>query len=314
MATHPFGAGRVQTAGGVLDYLLASKLGAEAQHEPLCEDGLYFDDHYLVVVDGATDKTGHRYGDSAQTAGRQARDLVLETFAALAAEHATAATKEVPAAPDKAAPDKVAIIEALNRRFQRFYAAQPTIDFRVERSARITASVLWVDLRRREVVALGDCKARIDGRRYNDEGFAVDRLAARLRAIGLRLLRQTADDVAERDLGRELILPLLRAQARYRNDPSAPTALQHWVLDGFPIPETKLRSWKLASPRQIELSTDGYPRFPLQHSVDAYERELMTLLERDPLCVGPNRTTKGLGRGQVSFDDRAVLIWTAGAT
>lgn len=306
MAKHPFGAGRVQTARGMLDYLVASKLGAEAQHEALCEDGLYFDDHYLVVVDGGTDKTGHRYGEGAQTGGRRARDLVLETFAELAAELATVATQALPA--------PVAIVEQLNQRFQRFYATQPTIDFRVERSARVTASVLWVDLRRREVVALGDCKARIDGRRYNDEGFAVDRLAARLRAIGLRLLRQTADDVAERDLGRELILPLLRAQARYRNDPSAPTALQHWVLDGFAIPETKLRSWKLESPRQIELSSDGYPRFPLQHSVEAYERELMTLLERDPLCVGPNRATKGLGRGQVSFDDRALLIWTANAT
>lgn len=159
-------------------------------------------------------------------------------------------------------------------------------------------------------MALGDCKARIDGQRYNDEGFAIDRLAARLRAFGLRLLRQTADDVAERDLGRELILPLLRAQARYRNDPGAPPALQHWVLDGFPIPEAKLRCWPLDGPRRIELSTDGYPRFPLQHTVEAYERELQTLLERDPLCVGPNRATKGLLRGQVSFDDRALLIWS----
>lgn len=46
---------------GELTYFLQSKNGAGEKNNAVCEDGLFFNDHYLAVFDGATDKSGKTY-------------------------------------------------------------------------------------------------------------------------------------------------------------------------------------------------------------------------------------------------------------
>lgn len=278
--------------GGRVAAFLEGKQGPGS--EASCEDGIYADPHYLLVVDGATDKSGIRYPGE-HKGGRIARDLVLQTFARLPPEL-----------------DGPGVVRRLNQALRAFHSEHPEVDFRGAPSTRPTASLIWYSFRRRELVALGDCKARVDGRTWNDQEKLVDRVNAATRALVLEELGLTPGQILERDLGREYILPLLRAQGGFQNNPEAPEAFQYWVLDGFEVPEHQLRSWSFDEPpRRIELSSDGYPGLPLVPTVSAYERLLRERIAADPACVGINRSTKGIRTGQVSFDDRSVLIWEA---
>jgi hypothetical protein len=64
---------------GRVEYFIEGKRGPGA--EDLCEDGLFFNEHYLLVVDGASDKTGLLY--EGHTGGWICKEAVLEVFAGL---------------------------------------------------------------------------------------------------------------------------------------------------------------------------------------------------------------------------------------
>ncbi len=280
----------VQRAGHKIDTFIEGKRGPQENHR--CEDGLLHNDHFLVVVDGATDKSGKRYAGN-QTGGRVVRGLVLETFAALS--------------PDA---DKATVVNKINARISAFYAKHPSIDYRKDPIYRLTASLIWYNFSRRELAALGDCKARIDGRRYNHEGFFIDTLTSEVRALAVKALNMPRAALLKRDLSQLYIKPLIQAQASYQNNPQAPAPLAFWIIDGFPVPQDQISSWRLKrAPALIELSSDGYPGFPRRPKVADYEARLRRILKVDPLCVKECRSTKGLRPGQKSFDDRALLIW-----
>ncbi|WP_233112835.1 hypothetical protein [Aggregatibacter actinomycetemcomitans] len=46
---------------GSIDYFIQGKGGPGEKNNQICEDGLFFNDHYLAVFDGATDKSGKKY-------------------------------------------------------------------------------------------------------------------------------------------------------------------------------------------------------------------------------------------------------------
>ena len=46
---------------GKIAYFIEGKKGAGEKNNAVCEDGLFFNDHYLAVFDGATDKSGKSY-------------------------------------------------------------------------------------------------------------------------------------------------------------------------------------------------------------------------------------------------------------
>ena len=62
------------------------------------------------------------------------------------------------------------------------------------------------------------------------------------------------------------------------------------------------------TPALIELSSDGYENYPSASNVKAYEEDFASFLKEDPQRI-KNPSTKGLQEGNVSFDDRAVLIY-----
>ena len=66
---------------GELTYFLQSKNGAGEKNNAVCEDGLFFNDHYLAVFDGATDKSGKTY--DGKKGGRVSRDIIQSVFQAL---------------------------------------------------------------------------------------------------------------------------------------------------------------------------------------------------------------------------------------
>ena len=275
---------------GKIAYFIESKKGAGEKNNAVCEDGLFFNDHYLAVFDGATDKSGKSY--DGKKGGRVSRDIIQGVF------------QELPPNTDKAE-----ILKRINDKYQEFYKANTDIDFAKEPLFRPTATLIWYNLDSNELVAIGDSKARIDGKNYNDEEKLVDTLNSDLRVKVIKTLGLSDDQVRAEDLGRFYILPLLQRQAEFQNNPQAPEAFQFWAIDGFPIPPEKLRVWKFEkAPQTIELSSDGYETYPPQATIDSYETTLQAELADDPMRI-KHPSTKGVSKDNYSFDDRAVLIY-----
>lgn len=277
---------------GKVNYFIQSKIGAGEKNNAQCEDGLFFNDHYLAVFDGATDKSGKKY--DGKKGGRISRDIIQSVFQSLP-----------PNTP------KEEVLKRINDEYQKFYAHNKDIDFEKNPLFRPTATLIWYNFDNNELVAIGDSKARIDGVAYNDEEKLVDTLNSALRVKVIEALGLTDQQVAENDLGRFYILPLLKRQSEFQNNPKAPKAFQFWAIDGFDIPATELRVWKFEQlPKIIELSSDGYETYPKEPTIQAYEKALNHVLETDRLRI-KHPSTKGVAKGNYSFDDRAVLIYQA---
>ncbi|WP_409500654.1 hypothetical protein ACJ7Z2_02230 [Mannheimia glucosida] len=275
---------------GNLEYFIQGKGGAGEKNNQICEDGLFFNDHYLAVFDGATDKSGKKY--DGKKGGRVSRDIIQEVFQSL-----------------PAGTDKEKILALINEKFSEFYAKNPDVDFKNTPHFRPTATLIWYDFTQNELVAIGDSKARIDNVKYNDEGKYVDELNSALRVKILKDLKLSNEQIEENDIGRFYIMPLLTRQSEFQNNPNAPKAFQYWAIDGFEIPKEALKVWKFdKTPKVIELSSDGYETYPEEVSIEAYEKALEYQLKTDPLRID-NPSTKGVAKGNYTFDDRAVLIY-----
>ncbi len=278
-------------SGGV-EYFIQGKEGATSAGNARCEDGLFYSDHFIAVFDGATDKSGKSY--DGKKGGRIARELIAGVF------------EQLP--PDAGRED---VLQRINAAYQAFYAAHPDMDFAKNPLWRPTATLIWYSFARKELAAVGDSKARVDGVAYNDAGKLVDLLNSDLRVKVIRHLNLSDAEVAKNDLGRYYILPLLERQSIFQNNPTAPKAFQYWAIDGFPIPPEEIRTWRFdKTPKVIELSSDGYEEYPPEASVDSYEKTFAAFLKDDPQRV-KSPSTKGLQQGNVSFDDRTVLIYKA---
>lgn len=276
---------------GSINYFIQGKAGANAKGDANCEDGLFYNNHFIAVFDGATDKSGKVYeGD--RKGGRVARDIIMESFKAL---------------PENA--QKEDVLRIINEKYQAFYKAHPDVDFQKNPLFRPTATLIWYSFHNKELVAIGDSKARVDGKIYNNESKMVDILNSDLRVKVIKELGLTEKEIAENDLGRFYILPLLEKQSEFQNNPKAPKAFQYWAIDGFEIPSNELKVWKFEKhPQIIELSSDGYETIPEVVSISAYEEGLAKLLKEDPMRI-KSPSTKGLQKGNASFDDRSVLIF-----
>lgn len=173
-------------------------------------------------------------------------------------------------------------------------------------SEQPAAAVVVFSASRREVWSVGDGWAMIDGfaHRFQHE---IERRGAAARAALLQARLQTTDisTLRDRDVGREMIAPLLESEAELSNIHSAST-LSFGRIDGRPVPDDLIvtlpvpRSWK-----RVVLASDGYPT--LGDSFEATEAALTARLARDPLLIEDPPETKGKDVGQVSFDDRSWL-------
>ena len=161
----------------------------------------------------------------------------------------------------------------------------------------------WV---RRRIVRVGDVAVSINGA-FDMGHKRVDTVAAACRAA---LLQSMLDDgaticdlQASNDPGREMILPLLRAQAVWRNQPQSEYGFGS--LDGTATPAEMIDVFDVPLEAEVVIATDGYiePRSTLAFS----EQTLANTLAKDPLRIGPPPGTKGVMLGHGSFDDRTYL-------
>jgi glycerophosphoryl diester phosphodiesterase len=169
-----------------------------------------------------------------------------------------------------------------------------------------SASVLLLFIPRNEVWVVGDGWVSVDGD-VHQFGHHTEAAASTARAALLRaeLQRQPLESLLDEDVGRLMIMPLLRAEALLSNVDSA-GAMCFGRIDGRPVPDRFIRVISLpAQWRSVVLATDGYPW--VEATLEASEDALRERIDRDPLMIDPPPMTKGVYPGQVSYDDRTWL-------
>lgn len=170
---------------------------------------------------------------------------------------------------------------------------------------RMTASVIVYSKFRREIWMVGDCQCLIDGLHYDNPKPYEREIAEERASILTKALANgaTEEELRDDDIGRKAILPKLKAACKGQN-------VVYPVVDGFPIPTPLVKVISVGNGlHDIVLASDGYPQ--LKPTLRESEEALSRLLREDPLCIRMNVATKGLARGQQSFDDRTFVRFAA---
>lgn len=150
---------------------------------------------------------------------------------------------------------------------------------------------------------IGDCQCMTNGKLHENNKPHEHRLAeVRARVFNHCLSKHanmTEGNVLLHDYARDFILPRLIKAMEDQNKSYA-------VIDGSPIYKQGIRIIALGDCRcEVVLASDGYPF--LKPSLEASEMALEQQLATDPFNIKTYKATKGLMRGNRSFDDRAYV-------
>lgn len=252
-----------------------------------CEDGIIVTDSFAAVIDGSTSKTPLRI-NPAMTNGQYCMEAVRQHIEELST--------------DATAED---FCVSVTQKIMSIYEAR-NIDISILRQhpeERMTASAVIYTRTLRQLWFIGDCQCLINGTVYNNSKPQEAILAARRAAFLSDAISKgnvtTEEIIGGHDAGRELILNDLIESCKGQN-------IDFSVIDGFPIPMQHVRIINVPEDtEELVLASDGYPI--LRPSLSESEDALHVLLSKDPLCINLFKATKGLVKGNNSFDDRSYL-------
>lgn len=298
----------------------------------------------LAVIDGVTDRTGHRY--EGMLAGRVAAGIVQREVAAFLLDEAGRID------PERLVRRLTGAIRAAYERFGILDVAERAPERRFGATLALCADMGEAF----RFVLVGDSGLRLDGGEtvINDTGLdlvtaslrqeawrlvaglggdreacaavgracafeGTDRLhpdmrpwldEAGLAALQERALgrcRQRFPEVAEADLRLLLEGGIRRGQVLFQNNRRSP--LSYAVLDGFEVPMELVRviDRPKDAVRTVELFTDGYFLPGDESCLAAWERAFAFVEETDPDKIGRFPSVKGT-IGRIRADDRTVVI------
>lgn len=242
-----------------------------------CEDAVVLTPHFAAVIDGSTSKKALCPGE--ETPGHFAMRKVGEAIARLS-----------PCA------DKLTMLKTLTS------ALDGKGDYRP------TCSAVIFSRHRKVVWPVGDCQCRFGGHTYTHRKW-VDEVLSRVRSDILHYRLQqglsSKEELFRQDVGRAFILPFLRDQLHFQNDPCPCNPFRYPVFDGREVFPDDVPEYDVSEEDELVLASDGYP--VLEDTLAETERQLQRLLQSDPLCIDENCSTKGFMAGSRSFDDRTYL-------
>lgn len=263
----------------VVEQLLVGKHSQEK-----CEDGIVANSNYIAVIDGSTSKTNSHY-HPLMSNGKYAMSLVAQ-FIERASAHLTleAFCKGLTEHVHAAYPDQGS--EALHAPEKRLCASVVVY--------AASAQAIWM---------IGDCQCMVDGVLYDNPKPYEEGIARRRSELFPQMVKNHPDMIADghiaRDYAREAVLGQLVASMQGEN-------VTYAVVDGFDIFKQGIKVIPLSEPpHDIVLASDGYPW--LRPTLAESERLLAQQQSNDPYNIGSFKATKGLMRGNVSFDDRAYI-------
>lgn len=245
-----------------------------------CEDGIFIGENLAAVVDGVTAK-GTKLWDGRKS-GCYAKDKIIEYLNLTSPEQSA---KELFCNLDAVLHDSIAPCKE---------------ELLVEDYPR--ASVIVYNHYYKEIWSYGDCQCRLNDKVYSHVK-KIDRLNADLRAYVLEyelLNGKTLEMLKANDLGRNAIQKNLQMQFQFEN---CTGEFGYPVLNGQGIREEFIKIYPVEQADEIILASDGYP--VVGKNLSESEKELERILKEDPMCFRQFPSTKGVQRGNISFDDRA---------
>lgn len=269
----------------IIEFFIKGKKG----NDELCEDGFVTTNNYIAVIDGASSKT--TYTIENKTTGR----FLMETIKKCIPQIHPLLSKEE-------------FLHVLDELIIKEYKDIGIYEELLHDKSKIPLSSLIVySKHNHEIWMFGDCQAYINGNHYTNE-LSVDQLTsmARKYMIETYLIEgKTEEELMNFDLGREAILPFLKRQHLFLNT-TLNTPFQWSAISGFGFEFKNSKTIYLdKDTKEIVLSSDGYPK--LFDNLKETEEYLDYALKEDPLCYKLIISTKGLQKGQVSYDDRCYV-------
>ena len=249
-----------------------------------CEDCLVVTENFIAVIDGVTSKSDFRY--DGKTTGRIAAEILEALFQNL---------------QEKATLHQM--LEEANRRFAAFYAS---VSFPYDkRKVGLQAVCAVYSKYYQEIWMIGDCQVSVDGNVYLNSG-RVGNLLSDFRSLILHI-REKKKELRDEEIlqARELLIPWMLDAAVFMNDDTTEYGFAR--INGEKIPDSLLRTISLEPniSHEIVMTSDGYPE--VKQSLAEAERCLEEVCKADPHCYKSYKSTKGIQKGNTSFDDRTYI-------
>lgn len=268
-------------------------IGKHAQDD--CEDGIVVTPHFVAVIDGSTSKSETRVCPTMKN-GRYCMMLVSEFISNMRPEitvddFCREITKHVGKAYALVGTP-LSTPSALVRSFAP--------------KDRLCASAIVYSRWHRQVWIAGDCQCLIEGCLYENSKPFEAYIAAHRAEIFAQCCTQHSDMTEGQNLihdyARDAILPQLIQAMEEQNHTYA-------VIDGTPLYRPGVKVLPIGQTcGDIVLASDGYPF--LKSTLAATEEALTRQLAADPFNICSFKATKGLMKGNRSFDDRAYVRFT----
>ena len=268
----------------IKEYFLCGKKSAETN-----EDGIFLSKNFAAIVDGATAKS--KFTLNGKSTGRLAMELVIKAISKL--------------------PEGICMSDAIaniSAAIYSFYKENNLLaDLKNKPNLRFTASAVIYSRALNEIWQIGDCRFLV-GSTYSTNEKGIDEIMAKARAAfnetALINGEITLESLKDHDPGRDFIMPFLTRQALLQNCPYE-NQFSFAVFDGFTIDPKKVIVFPVGKAKEFVLSSDGYPQ--TFNTLEKSEQYLHAIMQKDPNCIREYNCTKGLKKGNRSFDDRAYL-------
>lgn len=273
--------------------IIAEQFIKGKHNEACCEDGIVVTDNFVAVIDGSTSKGTWRV-DPAKSNGRYCMEAVAHYI------------RHMPA--DISLFD---FCDGVTQAIHDIYLERGLIaegnDKDLAPVDRLCASAAIYSRQREEVWMIGDCQCIVMGK-HHANGKPYEQLIAEKRAAAFNSMASLHPDMINHgelvhDYARDSVLTEL---VRSMDDENKTYA----VIDGYPIYREGIKVIKVDTKNgghdtDIVLATDGYPF--LCSTLEKSEKKLKRQLSTDPFNILTFKATKGLMRGNQSFDDRAYV-------
>lgn len=272
----------------IIESFIQSKTG----NLELSEDGIFYNDDFVAVIDGCTNKSAKIYD---KTPGRIAMEIIKKSIATFKKD---ISSKEA--------------FNTISKDIQSWYIENSILDIvKKDPRKRISAITVIYSKFHHQLWFVGDCQAIINNKKIYHFPLLIENHTSSLRSFLIYAELQKGKDentLLEKDIAREALLPIMANQVYLQNEfGEGPFAYS--VCNGFPIRNEDIKVIQLEKDETtIALSSDGYPQ--IKKSLRESEKNLDQILKNDPLLFKDFKATKGISKGLVSFDDRAYVKFT----
>lgn len=269
--------------------IIERKIVGKHNDDLTCEDGIIVTPDFIAVIDGSTSKTAFRFNPTMNN-GRfcmlliskfisgMPKDITLEDFCS-------------------------SVTDCIHN-----YYRSDEASFLSHPERRMCASVVIYSKHRHEIWMIGDCQCMVDGVLHTNGKPSEARIANERTEVFATMVDKHPDMIQDgqlvNDYARKAVLPELIRSMMDENKTYA-------VIDGFPVYADGIKTISLDKGyHEVVLASDGYPF--LCSTLQKSEAKLTKQLQNDPYNIQSFKATKGLMRGNVSFDDRAYIRFATG--